>query len=236
MDYFKKILAAVDGSEASLHALSETIRLSYWVKGRVCAIYAAPPYEGDLRFVGVRNLDALFREPCEKTLHKIKETAETCGAGIEAFCVTGQAHEKILEFSETQGCDLIVMGIKPKHPLCRAWALGTAEKVICRTDKDVLLIPGHAFIGWDKIIALSGLSGGCGNAEIRGRNLAAAYGGEFLRATFSSKKLTDIAEMQDAGLIILEQCRASQKIKNFFRNTVKKLIYVSPCPVLIVKN
>jgi nucleotide-binding universal stress UspA family protein len=240
MNFFNKILVAVDGSEASLRALFEAIRLSYWVKGSVCAVYVAPPYEGDLRYVGVRDLDALFREPCEKVLNQIKETAERSGAAIEAVCVEGKPWEKILEFSEIRGCDLIVVGIKQIHPLCRALIKGTAEKLVCSCNKDILVIPDNSFLGWNKIIALSDLSVGGGNAAMRGKNIAEEYGGElFTLKADVGRELTHISKAQDADLIILERPPAGGKLKNFFsckNNIVKRVIYASPCPVLIVKN
>ena len=45
MRRLRKILAAVDGSPASLHALREAIRLAQWVKGGVTVITVAPSYE-----------------------------------------------------------------------------------------------------------------------------------------------------------------------------------------------
>lgn len=240
MDFFNKILVAVDGSEASLHALFEAIRLSYWVRGSVCAVYVAPPYEGDLRYVGVRDLDALFREPCEKALNQIKETAEKSGAAIEAVCVEGKPCEKILEFSEIRGCDLIVVGVKQTPPLCRSLIKGTAEKLIRSCNKDVLIIPHDSFLGWDKIIVLSDLSIGGGNAEIRGGKIAEEYGGELLTIkAYAGSNLTDIVRAQGADLIILDRPPTEGKFKDFFlfkNNIVKRVIYASSCPVLIVKN
>ncbi|MGO8880945.1 MAG: universal stress protein [Desulfomonilaceae bacterium] len=51
---FKRILAAVDGSHSSLHALRQAISIARAEKGVIKVVSVAPPYTGDLRLVGVR--------------------------------------------------------------------------------------------------------------------------------------------------------------------------------------
>ncbi len=46
---YKKLLVAMDGSEVSLHAFKEALRIS---RTDVLVLSVAPPYSGDLRVVG----------------------------------------------------------------------------------------------------------------------------------------------------------------------------------------
>lgn len=179
MGLYNRILVAVDGSDASLHALSESIKLSYWVRGSVCAIYVAPSYEGDLSLTGVKDLKALSSEPCEIVLAKIKETVEKIDASIEALCETGEPSEKIIEYAETEGFDLIVAGIGEKNNLYRTLIKGVAEKIIRIASKDVLIIPESTSIGWDKIlISSNGLKDTC--ITNKAIEIIKDYGGELL--------------------------------------------------------
>ena len=272
MEPYKKILAAVDGSEASLHALNEAVRLSYWVRGSIRVISVVPPYEGDLRFAGVRNIKALLRKPCEIVLAKIKEVAEETGAAIEAVCKEGEPCEKIIEFAETEGCDLIVTGLEEKHPLYRTLIGGVTEKIIRFGTRDVFIIPDETHIGWNRILVPSDGSQTGRNAAVKAVEIAKAYGGELLilpvsgnRSAETMKKsgeyireiqtlssgipnklfpvtgnkagtITDIAAKQKVDLIVIGPLTKKSSFDIFSKRTTEKIIYTSPCPVLVVKN
>jgi len=214
MGLYKRILVAVDGSDASLNALSESIKLSYWVRGRVCAIYVAPPYEGDLSLTGVKDLKALLSEPCEITLAKIKETVENFGASIEALCVEGEPLEKILEYAETEDFDLIVAGTTKKNALYRALIKGVTEKIMRFSSKDVLIIPENTSIGWDNIlIPISSLQDSKFVA-IKVNEISKAYGSELL---FLSVSGDDIKKNKLTEEIIKD-------IKELFPGIANKII------------
>ena len=57
---YKKLLVAMDGSDVSLHAFKEALRIS---RTDVLVLSVAPPYSGDLRVVGT-DLGDLLRQPC----------------------------------------------------------------------------------------------------------------------------------------------------------------------------
>jgi len=272
MELYKKILVAVDGSEASLQALCEAIRLSYWVRGSVHVISVVPPYEGDLRFVGVGNIKALLRKPCEIILAKVKETAEEIGAAIEAVCREGEPFEKIIEFAETEGCDLIVTGVEKKHQLYRVLISGVTDKIIRFGSRDVLIIPDETHIGWNRILVSADGSQAGRTAAVRAIEIAKAYGGELLilsvsgshSATMSNKSeefiseittlssgipyksffkkgkmaeaMTGLAAEQKANLIVIGPFRKKSAFDVFSITAAEKVIYLSPCPVLVVKN
>lgn len=272
MGLYNRILVAVDGSDDSLHALSESIKLSYWVRGSVCAIYVAPSYEGDLSLTGVKDLKALLSEPCEIALAKIKKTVEKIDTSIEALCVEGEPFEKIIEYAETKGFDLIVTGITKKNTLYRALIKGVTEKIIRFGSKDVLAIPENTLIGWDKILILTNGSQASRIAAIRAIEIAGAYGGELLLLSVSgsnavktikktegyikdiknlsleianksfvgkgdaAKAITNTAIEHNADLIVIGSFGEKTMKKLFCESTAEKVIYSSPCPVLVVKN
>jgi nucleotide-binding universal stress UspA family protein len=272
MELYKKILVAVDGSEASLHALNEAVRLSYWVRGSVRVISVVPPYEGDLRFAGVKNIEALLREPCENILAKIKEAAEEIGAALEAVCREGEPFEKIIEFAETEGCDLIVTGIEEKHPVYRKLIGGVTEKVVRSGPKDVLVIPDETQIDWNKILIAADGSQTGRIAAVKAIEIAKAYGGEllilsvsgndsaekikkseeyvreietlssgianksFVKTGNTAKAITGLAAEHKVNLIVMGAPGEKSMMKIFSKSAAGKVLYSSPCPVLVVKN
>ena len=77
MGMYTKLLVAVDGSDSSLHAFKEALRIS---KKDVMVLAVAPPYSGDLRVMGSSDLSELIKEPCEIALDKAMDMAEDEGA------------------------------------------------------------------------------------------------------------------------------------------------------------
>jgi len=109
MGMYKKLLVAMDGSESSLHAFKESLRIS---KEDIMVLAVAPPYSGDLRVMGTSDINQLLREPCEIALGQAMEMAEDEGAQIRPVCVMGEPHESIVDIAEDEGRDLIVMGVR----------------------------------------------------------------------------------------------------------------------------
>jgi nucleotide-binding universal stress UspA family protein len=60
---YRKILAAVDGSESSMHALKEAFKLAQNEESWITAVSVIPPYQGDLDLVAVGNIMASMRKP-----------------------------------------------------------------------------------------------------------------------------------------------------------------------------
>ena len=129
MATYQNILAAVDGSEESLHAFREALKLAD-SHSRLSAVSVAPPYEGDLRLVGVNRVKGLMREPCDTALSRSQELAAKAGLSIRTACVIGVPHEGIVEFAEAENCDLIVMGSKGQGFLERLLVGSVTRRVI----------------------------------------------------------------------------------------------------------
>ena len=151
MAHFTKLVVGVDGSEASLHALREAIHLSRSESVRIMALAVVPPYEGDLRLVGVKDVKAVLREPCEKALQAIVEVAEAEGLPIRSACVEGKPHEELVDFAAAQDFDLIVLGTRG-HSLEKVLLGSVTARVIGYSPVDVLVVPKGSKIGWQNIL------------------------------------------------------------------------------------
>lgn len=153
MRSLKKILAAVDGSPASLHALREAIRLAQWVKGGVTVITVAPSYEGDLSLIGVKDIKAVLRGECEEILSEAVEIAEEHGINPRVICEEGEIAETIAERAETEEMDLIVLGNAAPRRFIDFFKGGGVLSGVSRCGRrDVLVIPQGQTLNWSRVL------------------------------------------------------------------------------------
>ena len=88
---------------------------------------------------GVPIIQNALRELCEKTTNKICKEQPVNIDRIEVRY--GNPVDEITKFSESEGCDLIVMGYYKKSPLLKAFTGNTTKKVIGQSQKPVFLVP-----------------------------------------------------------------------------------------------
>jgi|GEM_PF-88514 len=172
---FDKLLVAVDGSDSSAHALRECLRLAREQRSLVLAVSVVPRYEGDLRLVGVRDIKAVLREPCEKALSEAGKVAKAEGSPVRTMCVEGEPHEEIVDLAEAEGCDLIVMG-RGESPLDRFRTGRITARVIGYSQRDVLVVPKEAPIRWQRLLAATDGSKFGALATRRALELAKVFG------------------------------------------------------------
>jgi nucleotide-binding universal stress UspA family protein len=168
---------AVDGSEASFNALSESIQLARWSKGRVTAIVVVPSYEGDLSLVGVKSIKSAILGPCEKILNRTMDVAESWGVQIRAVCEQGELHEELSKKANSDGSDLIVLGVRGKSSFLRGFFRDTIAILPEISPKDVLIIPDQAVIGWKRVLFVTTQSDCGSSVSERAIELTASYGG-----------------------------------------------------------
>jgi nucleotide-binding universal stress UspA family protein len=174
MGAYKKLLVAVDGSDISLHAFREALRIS---TDDVLVLAVAPPYSGDLRVMGASDLGALLRQPCEVALDKISKMTEARDAQIRPVCVMGEPYEAILETAEEEGRDLIVMGVRGASLAQRLLVGSTTARVIGFGSLDVLVVPEKGDLGWDRVLVATDGSEYSRKAVDRALELVGSSGG-----------------------------------------------------------
>lgn len=175
MGKYNRILVAVDGSDASLHALQESFKLA---NNWVAVVSVTPFFEGDLRLLGMPKSDRLTREPCETALAQAQELAAAAGALIQPICEAGVLHERIVARAEVGSRDLIVMGTRGHGLLDRTLAGSVTRRVIEISHKDILVVPVEAEVAWGRIIVATDGSPNSQAAAARALDLAQSYGSE----------------------------------------------------------
>jgi nucleotide-binding universal stress UspA family protein len=178
MGKYRKILVATDGSESSLHALKESLKLATNEKSWITVLSVIPPYRGDLELVGVGNVLTSIRKPCDDALEEAKRIAEAEGVLIRPTCEDGEAFERIVDLAEAENCDLIVMGRRGLHRLERALVGSVTARVIGYSQKDVLIVPKGSSVGWTKILFTTDGSKYSRAAAEKAIDFARSYGGE----------------------------------------------------------
>lgn len=178
MGNYRKMLVAIDGSESSFHALREAFRLAEKERSWITVVCVIPSYEGDLDLLAVGNIMESLRKPCEDALAGAKRMAETEGALIKAVCEEGEPYQRIIDLADAENAELIIMGRRGLQRLERVLVGSVTARVIGHSQRDVLVVPRDAGIGWRRILLTTDGSKYSKAATERAIDFAAAYGGE----------------------------------------------------------
>jgi len=176
MGKYRKILVAIDGSEASMHALRQSMKLAADEKSWIIVVSVIPKYEGDLGSMWVDNIYASMKRPCDMALAKAQELAEEGRVSIKTICEEGEIYERIADLAEAENCSLIVMGRKEMGKIERSLMGSVTARVIGYAHRDVLVVPEGSVIGWGNILLATDGSKYSEAAVERAINFAAAYG------------------------------------------------------------
>src|SRR4030067_3817651 len=107
MAKYRKILVAIDGSEASKNALKQAVKLANDEKCWITVVSVMPPYEGELELVGVKNIRAAIKKPCEDALVEAEKISVTEGRSIKTVCEEGEVYERIVGIAEAENWGII---------------------------------------------------------------------------------------------------------------------------------
>jgi nucleotide-binding universal stress UspA family protein len=178
MGRYKKILVAFDGSESSRNALLQAFRLANDEKCWITVVSVVPPYEGELELVGVKDIRTALRKPCEDALSEAGKLADKEKALIKTVCEEGAVYERIIDLADAENCDVIVLGRRGLHGLGRAFMGSVTARVIGHSQKDVLVVPEGASIGWKNILLATDGSRYSSAATEKALDFAKSYGGD----------------------------------------------------------
>jgi nucleotide-binding universal stress UspA family protein len=178
MGKYKKILVAVDNSESGRNALHQAFKLANEEKCWITVTSVVPPYEGEIELIGVKDIRAALRKPCEEALAEIEKIAKTERMLVKTVCEEGEVHERIVDLADAENCDVIVMGRRGLHNIERALIGSVTARVIGHTQRDVLVVPNGTVVGWKKIVLATDGSKHSAKAMERAISFAKSYGGE----------------------------------------------------------
>jgi nucleotide-binding universal stress UspA family protein len=176
--YYKKVLIAVDGSESSMHALRESLKLANSDQSWITVLSVIPTYEGDLGATWITNVKEALAKPCKIALLEAEKLAKDERVLIKTVCEEGEIHERIVDLADAENCDLIVMGRKGISGLEKVLVGSVTARVIGHSQRDVLVVPNGAAIGWKSILFATDGSKYSEAATSKALGFAKSYGSE----------------------------------------------------------
>jgi len=178
MGKYRKILVAVDSSESSKNALHQAFKLANEEKCWITVTSVVPPYEGEIEILGVKDIRASLRKPCDDALAEVEKIARTERMLVKTVCEEGEIHERIVDLADAENCDVIVMGRRGIRRIERALIGSVTARVIGHTQRDVLVVPNGTVVGWKKIVLATDGSKFSEVAAKKAISFAQSYGGE----------------------------------------------------------
>lgn len=141
---YKKIMVATDGSQLVKKAVDAAIELSRLSGAKLYAVYVVVPTTHSARDFGWEKAAMEhFRKEGELATRFVEDAAKPAGVEVEPVILQGHPAEKIVEFAEQQGIEMIVMGTLGKTGLDRFLLGSVAEKVVRHSKTPVLVVRGE---------------------------------------------------------------------------------------------
>lgn len=138
----KKILVAVDGSEASLKGTRKALEWGKPFGAAVTLIYVVPPMvlPGDAPWARMDEIHASELKRGEKVLAETLAAAGETPLKVSTRSVLGPAAETISEVAEAEDCDLVVVGSTGKGAVKRMLLGSVADRLVHTCTKPVLVV------------------------------------------------------------------------------------------------
>jgi len=178
MGKYRKILVAVDSSESSKNALHQAFKLANEEKCWITVTSVVPPYEGEIEILGVKDIKAALRKPCDDALGEVEKIAKNERMLVKTVCEEGEVYERIVDLADAENCDVIVMGRRGLRRIERTLIGSVTARVIGHTQRDVLVVPNGTTVGWKTIVLATDGSKYSAAAAERAIAFAKSYGGE----------------------------------------------------------
>jgi nucleotide-binding universal stress UspA family protein len=147
MSAYRRILAAVDGSDASNKGLREAMRLAKEERAQLFVVHIVDQYPAyampDAGAYAAVDIVSVLRKSGAQTLAKAKATAEKQGLRPRAILretIGGSAAAAIVREARKQRADLIVLGTHGRRGVRRLVLGSDAEHVVREAAVPVLLV------------------------------------------------------------------------------------------------
>jgi nucleotide-binding universal stress UspA family protein len=215
MAKYRKILVAYDGSKSAKNALVIASQMARENKSWIKVIAVMPSYEGDLELVGVKNIRETMEGPGRELLAEAQRIADDGDFHILTNLEQGEPFDRIVHVAEDENCDLIVMGRKGLSPLERELMGSVTARVIGHTDRDVLVVPEEAKLGWSTLLLATDGGAQTENATGKALALAGVYGAKLnaLAVVYSNDEFLALAHEVIQGLVEKAQDRLAKLVQ-----------------------
>jgi nucleotide-binding universal stress UspA family protein len=138
----KKILVAVDGSEAASKAAVAAGELARQMGATVTLAYVLVPvaYPTEFGWIPSPDVHEALRTQGQKILSDASERVASAGQKVELRLLEGPAAEAIADAAEVEGFDLVVVGSKGRGAVARLLLGSVASRLLHICKKPILVM------------------------------------------------------------------------------------------------
>jgi nucleotide-binding universal stress UspA family protein len=136
---YDRILLPTDGSQGNSRAVEQAIGLAAETDAELHVLFVVEdmPYAPEMMGGEV---EARLRQIGEEAIEEIRDRADAAGVALETAIEDGSPHRSILEYADSEGVDLIVMGTHGRSGLDRYLLGSVTERVVRGADAPVLTV------------------------------------------------------------------------------------------------
>jgi len=183
MSRYRKILAAIDGSDSSKNALREACRQVKKYNGLLTAMTVVPIHQAEVEVLTVRErIISTLRAECEKIVDEARKIAEEEDVFLRTKLVEGEPSMAIIDEAEEGGYDLVVVGREGQSHIEKVLMGSVAARIIGMSQSDVLVIPGDAAIAWRNILLVVERSKYLDVAAKKAMDIGKSYASDIVKA------------------------------------------------------
>lgn len=146
---YDTILVPTDGSDVAENAVAHAIDIAEKYEADVHALYVIDTGAMDVS-LGTEQVDRIrqgkydempeIQERANEATGTVAELASDRGVTVTESVVAGQPHDRIAEYGQTHGVDLVVMGSAGRSGVKRVLLGSVAERTLRTTDIPVLVV------------------------------------------------------------------------------------------------
>lgn len=137
---YSDILVPTDGSDAAAMAVEHAVQLAATHDARIHALYVVDSSSYTTLEVGSRMITDALRTEGERTVESVSDRAVEVGVDARMDVVEGSVSDRILDYAEEHGVDVIVMGTHDRSGLDRYLLGSVTERVVRSATVPVLTI------------------------------------------------------------------------------------------------
>lgn len=208
---YKSMVIAVNQTEASSHALEQSLAWAASEQSNVVLVSVVPGYDGDLRLMGDSSILKEMRQPYIQALDRAAERAATWKLSCKKVLRTGEPGEEILTVADEEQADLIVIGKKTSAILDLIPIGSASAKVLKLSNVDILVIPQDKELKLDKILVAYDGSKHAERAAQRACSISLSYGSIYFLATIYEMSLEGYIVSPDVVQKIYQATQSKQE-------------------------
>lgn len=141
---YDKIMIATDGSKQVEKAVKAAVELARLTGARLYAVYVIASTGYTPRNFGwEESLREILEAEAKRAVTFVEEAGKNSGIEVESVILDGHPADRVMEFAEQEGIDLIVMGTLGRTGLDRFLLGSIAEKVVRHSKTPVMVVKGE---------------------------------------------------------------------------------------------